>query len=397
MKRIVLFIVLIISSTHVSSQSYFPPNSSADWETIDPASLDYCQNNIDSLYNFLEANNTKAFIMLKDGKIVLENYFNGHSDTSNWYWASAGKTLVSFLVGIAQEEGKLNINDATSAYLSEAWTNVDSSQEAIITIKNQLSMTSGLDDEVDDPYCTLDSCLIYLADAGTRWAYHNGPYTLLRNVLENATEQGINNYAYQKVINPIGMNGLFVYEGYNNLFLSTARSMARFGLLMLNNGQWNQNKILSDSIYFNDMISPSQDFNESYGYLWWLNGKPSFMLPQSQYVFDGGLITNAPNDMYSAMGKNGQYINVIPSQKIVWIRMGEMPQEELVPTNFNNDIWGYINELVCESSAVEEVNSKNKKLLRITDVLGKPSELISNSTLFFIYDDGSIEKKIILD
>ena len=397
MKRIVLFIVLIISSTHVSSQSYFPPNSSADWETIDPASLDYCQNNIDSLYNFLEANNTKAFIMLKDGKIVLENYFNGHSDTSNWYWASAGKTLVSFLVGIAQEEGKLNINDATSAYLSEAWTNVDSSQEAIITIKNQLSMTSGLDDEVDDPYCTLDSCLIYLADAGTRWAYHNGPYTLLRNVLENATEQGINNYAYQKVINPIGMNGLFVYEGYNNLFLSTARSMARFGLLMLNNGQWNQNKILSDSIYFNDMISPSQDFNESYGYLWWLNGKPSFMLPQSQYVFDGGLITNAPNDMYSAMGKNGQYINVIPSQKIVWIRMGEMPQEELVPTNFNNDIWSYINELVCESSAVEEVNSKNKKLLRITDVLGKPSELISNSTLFFIYDDGSIEKKIILD
>ena len=397
MKRIVLFIVLIISSTHVSSQSYFPPNSSADWETIDPASLDYCQNNIDSLYNFLEANNTKAFIMLKDGKIVLENYFNGHSDTSNWYWASAGKTLVSFLVGIAQEEGKLNINDATSTYLSEAWTNVDSSQEAIITIKNQLSMTSGLDDEVDDPYCTLDSCLIYLADAGTRWAYHNGPYTLLRNVLENATEQGINNYAYQKVINPIGMNGLFVYEGYNNLFLSTARSMARFGLLMLNNGQWNQNKILSDSIYFNDMISPSQDFNESYGYLWWLNGKPSFMLPQSQYVFDGGLITNAPNDMYSAMGKNGQYINVIPSQKIVWIRMGEMPQEELVPTNFNNDIWSYINELVCESSAVEEVNSKNKKLLRITDVLGKPSELISNSTLFFIYDDGSIEKKIILD
>ena len=258
-------------------------------------------------------------------------------------------------------------------------------------------MTSGLDDEVDDPYCTLDSCLIYLADAGTRWAYHNGPYTLLRNVLENATEQGINNYAYQKVINPIGMNGLFVYEGYNNLFLSTARSMARFGLLMLNNGQWNQSEILSDSIYFNDMISPSQDFNESYGYLWWLNGKPSFMLPQSQYVFDGGLITNAPNDMYSAMGKNGQYINVIPSQKIVWIRMGEMPQEELVPTNFNNDIWGYINELVCESSAVEEVNSKNKKLLRITDVLGKPSELISNSTLFFIYDDGSIEKKIILD
>ena len=74
-----------------------------------------------------------------------------------------------------------------------------------------------------------------------------------------------------------------------------------------------------------------------------------------------------------------------------------MPEEELVPTNFNNDIWGYINGLVCESSSIEEVNPKNKKLLRITDVLGRPSEFISKSALFFIYDDGSVEKKIILD
>ena len=66
--------------------------------------------------------------------------------------------------------------------------------------------------------------------------------------------------------------------------------MARFGLLILNEGQWNQNDILEDDVYYNEMISTSQEHNESYGYLWWLNGKNSYMIPQTQYVFDGQLM-----------------------------------------------------------------------------------------------------------
>ena len=63
------------------------------------------------------------------------------------------------------------------------------------------------------------------------------------------------------------MNGMFVYEGYGSIFVSTARSMARFGLLILNEGQWNQNDILEDNVYYNAMISSPQEHNESYGYL----------------------------------------------------------------------------------------------------------------------------------
>ena len=76
MKLINSFILLVILSVTLNAQSYFPPNSSSNWDSISPSSLDYCQTNIDSLYNYLDANNTKAFILLKDGKIVLENYFN---------------------------------------------------------------------------------------------------------------------------------------------------------------------------------------------------------------------------------------------------------------------------------------------------------------------------------
>ena len=110
------------------------------------------------------------------------------------------------------------------------------------------------------------------------------------------------------------MDGLYVQQGYNNVYLSTARSMARFGLLILNNGAWDGNQIMTDSVYFNQMISTSQNLNNSYGYLWWLNGKSNYMLPQTQIVFNGSITPQAPNDMIAALGLNGQIINVVPSQ-----------------------------------------------------------------------------------
>ena len=229
------FLFVLVSVT-LNAQSYFPPISSSNWDSISPYNLDYCQNKIDSLYDFLDANNTKAFILLKDGKIVLEKYFNEHTDTSNWYWASAGKTIIALLTGIAQKDGILDIDTSTSSYLSEGWTSSTPEQESMVSLRHQLTMTSGLDDGVEDPYCTVDTCLVYLAEAGTRWAYHNGPYTLLRSVIENASGLGINNYAFQKLTSLIGMNGVFIYEDYNSIFFSTARSMARFGLLILNEG-----------------------------------------------------------------------------------------------------------------------------------------------------------------
>jgi CubicO group peptidase (beta-lactamase class C family) len=215
-------------------------------------------------------------------------------------------------------------------------------------------MTSGLDDGVPDHYCTLDTCLNYLADPGTRWAYHNGPYTLLDGVIENATGLTLNNYTTQKLKNPTGMTGAFFSVGYNNVFFSTARSMARFGSLILNKGNWNGNQIMTDTAYFNDMVNTSQNLNKSYGYLWWLNGKQSFMVPSLQTVFPAFMCPNAPADMISAIGSGGQFLNVVPSQNLVWLRMGDEPSNSNVPFLLNDDIWQYVNDLVCSTSSVEE-------------------------------------------
>ena len=353
MHKFLLSLITTILVFNLNAQSlYFPPTSGNNWETLSPQSLGYCSDKIDSLYAFLDTNNTKAFILLKDGKIVLEKYFGTHTQNSLWQWASAAKTITAFMVGMAQQEGFLSINDTSSKYLGKGWTSCTPEQEAKITVLNQLNMTSGLDDNVADPFCTEKNCLVFKADAGNRWAYHNGPYTLLDGVIENATGLTLNNYTTQKLKNPTGITGGFVPLGYNNVYFSNARSMARFGLLILNKGNWNGNQILTDMDYYNQMISTSQTINKSYGYLWWLNGKQSFMIPSSQLVFPGFVAPNAPADMISAMGKGGQFLNVIPSQNLVWIRMGDEPANSLVPFLLNDNIWEYVNDLVCNPTAI---------------------------------------------
>ena len=90
-----LLLLLIITNVFAKAQIYFPPNTGNTWATIDPAELGWCEDQIPELLTFLESNNTKAFIVLKNGKIVIENYFGTFTQDSLWYWASAGKTLTS--------------------------------------------------------------------------------------------------------------------------------------------------------------------------------------------------------------------------------------------------------------------------------------------------------------
>jgi CubicO group peptidase (beta-lactamase class C family) len=348
-----LFCFLTWSISSHSQTSYFPPNNGNVWDTTNPESLGWCQERIDSLYNFLSTQNSKAFILIKDGKIVLEQYFNGQTATSNWYWASAGKTLTGFMVGLAQQDGLLNLSDSTSQYLGAGWTNCSAEQEGNITIRNPLTMTSGLNDGLADSFCTLDTCLEYLADPGTRWAYHNAPYTLLDGVIEAATGQTLNAYTSSK-LGATGITGGFFQSGYNNVFVSNARSMARFGLLLENKGTWNGSQIMTDTTYFHDMVNTSQSLNKAYGYLTWLNGKQNFMVPGLQTVFPGTLMPNAPGETFMALGANGQFINVVPSQNLVWIRMGDAPGNDLVPFLLNDQIWEYINLLGCSGSITEE-------------------------------------------
>ena len=331
---------------------YFPPIGTAEWQTTDPATLNWDTSKLPVLYNYLLQEDTRAFIVLQDGKIVLEKYFgqniqgNGSfSQNSLWYWASAGKTLTGFIVGKAQQDGFLNISNKTSQYLGTGWTSASPDKENLITVRHQLTMTTGLDDTGDQDN-TNPSALTYHADAGRRWAYHNAPYTLLQQVVSNASGQSFDAYFNAQLKTRIGMDGQWIINGYNHVYWSTARSMARFGILMQARGKWDDINILSDTSYLMASVNTSQNINLSYGYLWWLNGKSSFMVPQSQLVFPGSASSHAPADMYSALGKDGQLLNIVPSKGLVMVRMGSSPNAGLVSLTLQDGIWEKLKEVI---------------------------------------------------
>lgn len=378
MKKIILLTFLFFIFSHHKNYAqgiYFPPlSSTAFWDTLSPAALGWCTDKIDSLYDYLNQQDTKGFIVLKDGKIVLEKYFGTFTADSLWYWASAGKTITSFLVGKAQEENFLSLSDTTASYLGAGWTNCTPSKENKIKILNQLTMTSGLDDGVPDNHCTIDTCLNYLADAGTRWAYHNAPYTLLESVLTNAAGTTINQYTQTKLKSKTGMTGSWFNVDYDNVFFSKVRSMARYGLLMQNNCIWNTDTLLFDTAYINQMTNTSQSFNLSYGYLWWLNGKSSYMVPTSQFVFQGAYAPDAPADMFAGIGKNGQILSVSKSKGLVVVRMGNQVSGGEVTLQLCNSIWQKLNAVMCNTVQVQ----KSETLQSAITIFPNPAQNVLN-------------------
>ena len=331
-----------------TEQMYFPPNDGTTWETKSIATLGWNQSAVQPLLDYLELKHSKSFIILVNGRIVMENYFNGHTATTLWKWNSAGKTLTSTVTGIAEQEGFINTNNKVSDYLGTGWTSAPLAQENLITCKNLLSMNSGLNDALGDDVSPAN--LQYVADAGTRWAYHN-VYVKLQDVVEQASGQTWNNYFDVKLRDKIGMSSndfWYIGTGANlglKIYFSTTRSMARFGLLALNNGKWNSTQVVN-SAYLSNATTTSQNINLAYGYLWWLNGKANYHLPQTQLQFNGSLIATAPNDAYFALGKDDQKIYVVPSKKMVIIRMGDAADNvNLALSDFDETLWSKISAL----------------------------------------------------
>lgn len=348
-----LLLLLILMSFGVKAQLYFP-SSNGSWDTLSPTSLNWCPPQIAALDSFAAAAHSKSLLILKDGKIVHEAYYGSYTQDSVWYWASAGKTLMAFLIGKAQEDGLLDISDSTSQYLGVGWTSAPANKEVLITIKDQLQMTTGLDYQVPNLDCTADSCLLYRMDAGSQWYYHNAPYLLLKGVLEQASGTGLNRYTQNTLAGSIGFRGLWL----DNLYFSNARQMARFGLLLLAEGEWNGQKVLADTNYLRAMRQSSQGLNPAYGYLSWLNGKGSFIQPGLPFSFSGPIIPNAPSDLYMAAGKNDQRIYVVPSQNLVVVRQGQAADSSaLALSGFDSQLWAYINALNCQGIGLSEEES----------------------------------------
>ncbi|MBC6491810.1 serine hydrolase domain-containing protein [Flavihumibacter stibioxidans] len=355
MKQIAYLVLLLVSVSGCTKDDpvdqppppdtmYFPSTPNTTWETQSLSSLGWKENAVQPLKDFLNASHTKSFMILVNGRIVMETYFNGHNAATEWEWNSAGKTLVATTTGIAQQEGLLNINNKASDYLGTGWTSMPLEKENLITVRHLLTMSSGINDASQ---LVIKSNLTHVADAGTRWAYGN-VFQKLTDVVAEAANQNFETYFNTKLKSKIGMDGRWNFGTIFTIYHSTARSMARFGLLALNKGKWNNEQVVNES-FFSESITTSQSINPSYGYLWWLNGKSKYMVPSDQTVYQGSLIPNAPADMYAAMGAKDQRIYVIPGKKMVIVRMGDASDPanpDFAVSGFDNALWEKINAVI---------------------------------------------------
>jgi CubicO group peptidase (beta-lactamase class C family) len=305
------------AATPVASLTTFFPTRTGPWETIQPAAIGWDTTALRSALDWAGTQRSTAVVVLWRGRIVAERYWRGWNVGTDSIIASAGKSVLSTLIGQLSATGRLTLDDPVTRWLGAGWSRSPAT-EARITVRDLLSMTSGLNDSLQ-----------LVAQPGNRFYYNNPAYYQLFQVAQRASGQEINSASRALLFDAIGMSStwrLSFDTGEPGFILSaTARDMARFGLLALSRGRWNGTAVVSDSTWFDRSWRAAPPDNAGYGYLWWLNSGASYRSPGPYLLptVQAPLMPSAPRDLVAALGKGDKKIYVIPSLQVVVVRHGE--------------------------------------------------------------------------
>ncbi len=282
----------------------------------------------DSLNSLMESLSSVGLLMIKNDSVISEKYWDGYSDSSLSGSFSMAKSITSVLIGAAIKEGKIgSVNDAVGKYLAE-FTEGD---KAKIKIVDLLTMSSGTDwnESYINPLSVTTEAY-YGSDVyktatgvkainppGTIHYYKSGDTQLLGLLLEKATGKSLSDYASEKLWQPLGAEHPALWSTDHEkgnekaycCFNSNTRDFARIGKLMLDSGKINGVAVI-DSDYYAHSIKPcgikdtKGNACDYYGYQWWID-------PEHP-------------EIYYARGILGQYIIMIPSKKMIIVRLGKM-------------------------------------------------------------------------
>ena len=339
------------TSAEPATELYFPPDS-GEWERIDPASAGWDPEALEAVLEYAEQQRSSGVVILLNGRILAERYWEvvemppglidysvltvGHTQSGHVIEdvASIQKSVIAFLAGVAERKGLLDIEAPASKYIGQGWSKATPAQEAQIRVRNLLSMASGLDEDLQ-----------YQGTPGEIFMYNTPAYSRTVPVLEKATGLDIHACTSQWLTSRIGMQDSRWWTRpqddmvpWANVigFATTARDLARFGLLMQARGRWDDEDLLRNPDYFKRMLSPSTSANPSYGFLWWLNGKDRWVMGRNNTrATQGPLIPAAPDDLFAGLGALGRKVFVVPSLGLVLTRLGDAPSEE----DFSNEVW----------------------------------------------------------
>ena len=275
---------------------------------------------------------TLSLMVVQGGRILHERYAPGVDSTTRTRTWSTAKSIAVTLIGMLVDQGRMSLDEPLGFDWYPKVSSGDSDPRSAITLRHVLNMSSGLYplDNEGLEYAT-GSGLAYWAGAssihglrdrgsirepGTYWDYEN--YETLRAVYamkQVLGEEAYLEYPRRALLDRIGMrNTVLSVDRFGDFILSSqvytnARDLARFGMLYLQGGVWNGERLLSEEwIDFVRTPAPSTAHrNNFYGAQWWL-------VPDDR--------TDVPNDAYSTSGNRGQFVIVVPSHDLVIVRRG---------------------------------------------------------------------------
>lgn len=292
---------------------------------------------------FLESNpgspkNTKAIVIVHEGRLVAERYSKGVGINTPLIGWSMTKSVTNLLVGILVKDGVIDISAPAPV---PVWHINSDDQRREITVNQLLRMSSGLSfDEEYGLYSDVTRMLSNEADmasfaaskpldsdVGTRWSYSSGTSNILAGIIREAiggSAQKVYEFTQERLFYPIGIrtasievdaSGTFIGSSY---MYASARDWARLGLLCLNNGLWNNQQILpANWMEYSTTAAPANSKNH-YGAHFWLNQDPEDKT--SQRVF-----ASLPTDTFAMDGYQGQMVVMVPSENLIVVRLGFTP------------------------------------------------------------------------
>jgi len=328
------------TATEITNSDWYTPkamvsgNDETNYKLSDSLSISSAV--LDTISNYAEAQNSSALLVLHKNELQYEKYWRGNTKSSTTNSMSMAKTIISFLIGIAIEEGKIKSEkEIAAAYITE-WAYDD---REMITIEDLLLMQSGLRNNDDTGNIFSDLVEMYLGDdvqntaievplekpPATVFEYNNVNTQILAIILERATGQSIESYTSEKLWNPLGAAEagwwLDQDEGMPKAFccfFAQAEDWMLLGQLILQNGNWNGQQIISEK-WLQKMLVQST-FQKDYGYHIWLNYEEGGRREKNRTA--PFLAKN-----YGIDGANKQHVFIVPDYDLVIVRIGEKPDD----------------------------------------------------------------------
>ena len=318
-----------------------PPASAAD-----PAKAGWNAAALDAVATYVQSQKTTGFLIIQDRKVIYEhnwplpleaatfatNFTHGTDSHGALQEdvASAQKSFIAILAGVAIDKRLLDIAKPVSDYIGPGWSKATPVQEKTITVRNLMEMSSGLSE-----------ALTYEAPAGTKFFYNTPAYAVLKPVLTAAAMKELEDITQLWLTQPAGMTDTlwrerppaFADVGNPTGLYTTPRDMAKLGALVLDHGKAEDGKQVVSEAELARLFQRSPT-NPAYGRLWWLNGSTYTLRPAGRRE-ETALIPGAPADLVAALGAQDRKIYVVPSRNLVVVRTGQAAPDR----GFDQQVW----------------------------------------------------------